>query len=43
MLNRLRRLESLLGRSLYDYKAGLALSLALLAYDADRTGTPAQR
>ncbi|MFC4001332.1 PucR family transcriptional regulator [Prauserella oleivorans] len=43
VLNRLRRLESLLGRSLYDYKAGLALSLALLAYDADRTGTPAQR
>jgi hypothetical protein len=40
VLNRLRRLESLLGRSLQDYQSGLSLSLALIAHglrDDDRS------
>ncbi|WP_199435541.1 PucR family transcriptional regulator [Qaidamihabitans albus] len=43
VLNRLRRLEGLLGRSMQDYEAGLALSLALIAYSARGTDTHAQR
>lgn len=39
VLNRLRRLESLLGTSLYDHKAGLALSLAVIAHEIT-TGKP---
>ncbi|EHR50069.1 hypothetical protein SacmaDRAFT_1800 [Saccharomonospora marina XMU15] len=39
VLNRLRRLESLLGTSLHDHRAGLALSLAVLAHEIT-TGKP---
>ncbi|GAB3500934.1 PucR family transcriptional regulator [Amycolatopsis cihanbeyliensis] len=37
VLNRLRRLESLLGHAPHEYRGGLALSLALIAHDL-RTG-----
>lgn len=43
VLNRLRRLESLLGRSMQDYDAGLALSLALIAHAAREDDGSAQR
>ncbi|NIJ13145.1 DNA-binding CsgD family transcriptional regulator [Saccharomonospora amisosensis] len=39
VLNRLRRLEGLLGTSLHDHRAGLALSLAVLAHEIT-TGKP---
>ncbi|PRX47137.1 PucR-like helix-turn-helix protein [Prauserella shujinwangii] len=43
VLNRLRRLEALLGRSMQDHEAGLALSLALIAHAARDGDRPAQR
>ncbi|PXY27610.1 PucR family transcriptional regulator [Prauserella muralis] len=38
VLNRLRRLESLLGTSLYEHRAGLALALALIAHEQSEQG-----
>lgn len=43
VLNRLRRLESVLGWSLQDHEAGLTLSLALIAHAAQEDDGSAQR
>ncbi|SFO89428.1 PucR C-terminal helix-turn-helix domain-containing protein [Amycolatopsis arida] len=42
VLNRLRRLTTLLGRDLQDHGSGLSLALALIAHDLRGAGTPAQ-
>ncbi len=43
VLNRLRRLENVLGGSMHDHRAGLALSLALIAHAARDGDDRAQR